>query len=100
MSEYTGCDKCRHTEKLENEYPCRACIHNKGVDHYAPMTNADAIRNMTDEELAEFIATYDVCSNCKYNNIMGCEFSHYCNDKFNTQNCLEWLQAEVKEGAE
>lgn len=31
-------------------------------EHYAPMTNADRIRNMTDEELLDFICsieTYD-----------------------------------------
>lgn len=100
MSEYQGCHKCKYGNNQPTDYPCLECEHNRAIDHYEPMTNADRIRNMSDEELAEFISTYDVCSNCKYNNIMGCEFSHYCNDKFNTQNCLEWLQAEAEGDSE
>ena len=49
-------------------------------------TNADRIRNMTDEELAEFL-----------NEDLICEESETC-----TPSCkecrLRWLQAEVKEG--
>ena len=48
-----------------------------------PMTNADRIRNMSDEELAEWL------------------HYHYENYVFITESeVLEWLQAEVKEGAE
>jgi hypothetical protein len=61
-----------------------------------PMTNADRIRNMTDEELAEFLvytqSTIKECmigvADCKHENT-----DKDCKDCF-----LEWLQAEVEEG--
>ena len=52
-------------------------------------TNADRIRNMTDEELAEFLVTVN-CAYCKHENT-----EKDCEDCF-----LEWLQAEAKEGTE
>lgn len=99
MIEYTGCDKCKHTKKEPTEFPCLECEHNRAVDNFEPMTNADRIRNMTDEELAEFL-TGDVltvvdCCDCdepenEYGSCIGDCKKHY----------LKWLQAEVKEGAE
>lgn len=66
--------------------PCLECMQNRAVDHFEPMTHADAIRNMTDEELAEF-------------------FTSSCVDRvgeeicYTVQDCrccfLKWLQAEV-----
>lgn len=51
-----------------------------------PQTNADRIRNMTDEELAKVIGEDPHCQMTK------CTFS-------NCYECtLKWLQAEVKEG--
>ena len=71
----------------------------KEVVMYIPKTNADRIRNMTDEELAEFL-TGDVltvvdCCDCdepenEYGSCIGDCKKHY----------LKWLQAEVKEGAD
>lgn len=40
----------------------------RSCDKYVPMTNADRIRSMTDEELAEFLLSDDYyidCTNCK-----------------------------------
>lgn len=51
---------------------CDGCIHDEGLkDRYEPMTNADRIRNMTDEELAKLLSTgtficegrKDICEN-------------------------------------
>lgn len=57
------------------------------------MTNADRIRNMLDEELADFLD--DV-----YNNIDD-EFDFPCNSCYEKVNCdicfLEWLKEEVEE---
>lgn len=47
------CPKINDSPHLDIERDC---------DHYAPMTNADRIRSMTDEELLDFlcsIETYD-----------------------------------------
>ena len=58
-------------------------------------TNADRIRNMSDEELAEFLVKVNsTIQNCM---IVDCKCEGFpnrdCKDCF-----LEWLQAEVKEG--
>lgn len=55
------------------------------------MTNADRIRNMTDEELAELLCLYDACVTCSHD-------GRTCN----TMNCDEigltekWLKKEVE----
>ena len=63
-----------------------------------PKTNADRIRNMTDEELAKFLGGTHL-HNCKIIDCIRKEENDkripLCSDCF-----LEWLQAEVKEGAE
>lgn len=46
-------------------------------------TNADRIRTMTDEELAEFIATNEICV--------------YDHGKDDIDDILKWLQSEVEE---
>ena len=60
-----------------------------------PMTNADRIRSMTDEELAWFIYTKTGCDN----NCMHWR-SKSCNDPDSTKVCgevwLEWLKQEYK----
>lgn len=86
------CDSCKHGSKRATEYPCYVCL---GSTKYEPMTQADRIRNMSDEELADIL--FDDCTikmgleTCKY---LDCD-GHDC------KKCvLEWLQAEVKEGGE
>lgn len=59
--------------------------------NYEPKTNADRIRNMSDEELAEFL------SEVKYDGIYFAEAQEY---PMKSEVWEEWLQAEVKEGAE
>lgn len=85
MKEYTGCNKCKYDSKESNEFPCVECSHNRVVDHFEPKTNADRIRNMSDEELARVIGEDPHCEKTE------------CED--NCYECtLKWLQAEVKEG--
>lgn len=48
-------------------------------ENYAPMTRADKIRSMTDEELAKFIVNLE--------NLFGEEYE-------GEQSCLSWLQKE------
>lgn len=63
-------------------------------DELPKQTNADRIRNMTDEELAEFLLNFwskTVCDYCtKFIEDRPC--NHECEKGF-----FEWLQAEVKE---
>ena len=92
-SEYTGCNNCKHTNVDARDYPCNECKNAIiTFDHYKPMTNADRIRNMSDEELAELIHT---------NNFICAEMQENTKCQIECKKCLlQWLQAEVKEGGE
>lgn len=85
MKEFESCEKCKYRYKSDCEYPCERCVHGCVVkEYYEPMTNADRIRSMSDEELAEHFSelikdTYE---------------NEYCKD---VNDWLEWLQSEVEE---
>lgn len=49
-----SCDSCKNASTSPTYYPCCDCDSDR--NKYQPMTNADRIRNMTDEELAEFFS--------------------------------------------
>ena len=55
---------------------------------YKPITNADRIRSMSDEELSEFINALTVCDCCSYDGIC----SEYNNIPKCRKGVLEWLQ--------
>ena len=78
------CNCQRNSNSRDNE-PCCGCD--------SKQTNADRIRNMSDEELAELLFNKSRCDNCFAN----------CNDKDNCpslSSCysrhLEWLQSEAE----
>ena len=83
MGEHDGCKGCAYVSRGEHEAPCIKCAQNAS-DNYKRMTNADRIRSMSDEELAEWLtsitddAQSDAESKCDY------QWS-------------EWLQSEVEE---
>lgn len=55
-------------------------------------TNADRIRNMSDEELVAFIGHNSLCDQIQNNEINWCESQGVCN------NCLvEWLKQTAEE---
>lgn len=62
-----------------------------------PKTNADRIRNMSDEELAEFLETYSICEHCKYDSNHSCTLQNPCVHALAQAIALEWLQAEVED---
>jgi hypothetical protein len=64
--------------------------------HTQKQTNADRIRSMSDEELAEFLAEYEVCTNCQYLESK-CEFDGICTKGFASAMAYEWLKSEAKE---
>ena len=89
-----SCSRCKHQDKREHEEPCVGCVHN-AVENFEPMTNADRIRNMTDEELAEFLS--DITYYCR-----GRQDRYRCHEcslqKCGACNeiCIgEWLKSEV-----
>ena len=90
MKEFEGCDKCQHKGKGLTEYPCNTCVHN-AIDHYKPMTNADYIRSMTDEELSGFIKSVHDDGTCKeYAVANRLAFT----DMFGNNGVMNWLKAE------
>lgn len=64
---------CQHNNNQIDNEPCCRCD--------SRMTNADRIRNMSDEELAEFLVGFK--------NTFGEEYE-------GEANCMEWLQSEVE----
>lgn len=90
--DWQSCERCKHELKDGKKgSPCFDCgIEAKG---YEPKTNADAIRNMTDEELADMM--FESCVEK-----MGLEECRYSDGGIHEcKKCaLEWLQSEVKEG--
>lgn len=81
---------------------CGTCIFQRGkpicnscmkYHLYKPMSNADKIRSMTDEELANFLDSV-------FNNIFdGYEFPcNDCSERINCDVCFEeWLKSEVEQ---
>ena len=84
------CDTCGH----QYSDICGTCETLDGVPvKYKKKTNAERIRNMTDEELAEFIAIqHTECCYCKI--VTDC-FEQ--NDGDCSKAWLEWLKQEVSD---
>jgi len=84
------CDTCGFKEQCKSHEPSSACmIVALQAAAYQKKTNADRIREMTDEELATLIDE---------------AYLHYCNSRITGCGknrcydcCLNWLKEEVKE---
>lgn len=72
------CNKCGKWIKWLTKDEKRLFAHN----YKSKMTNADRIRSMSDEELAEFIVNLD---------------NHFGEEYEGEQSCLSWLQKESEE---
>lgn len=70
--EKISCD-CQHNSNPRDNEPCCRCDSRQ--------TNADRIRNMSDEELAEFLITFK--------NTFGKEYE-------GEVSCMDWLQSEAE----
>lgn len=64
---------CQHNSNSRENEPCCGCDNRQ--------TNADRIKNMSDEELAEFLITFK--------NTFGEEYE-------GEASCMDWLQSEVE----
>lgn len=71
--EKTHTCNCKHNSNSRDDEPCCRCDNR--------MTNADRVRNMSDEELTEFLITFK--------NTFGKEYE-------GETSCMEWLQSEVE----
>ena len=78
---------CQHNSNSRDDEPCCRCDSRQ--------TNADRIRNMSDEELAELITgslNFDCADYCD-SFTQGCAFD--CNKK-DREMALKWLQSEAE----
>ena len=92
---YQDCNRCKNELKDSKEIPCNECGNER--EGYEPKTNADAIRNMSDEELAKRIfLEFDVKDVCRFC-IPTMRTEGKCDGKCKS-GILQWLQSEVKEG--
>lgn len=75
---------CKHGSNLRDNEPCCRCDSRK--------TNADRIRNMSDEELPMFIGNLAECINCDLQCLEKCitTIDECCRKH------LEWLQSEAE----
>lgn len=73
INEKTHTCNCQHNSNSRDNEPCCRCDRR--------LTNADRIRNMSDEELAEFLVGFK--------NTFGEEYE-------GETSCMEWLQSEAE----
>lgn len=97
-----NCDNCKYRNVYYMAPPCDECNFEyqrqpqKGFQNWEPdaMTNADRIRSLSDEELAEWLAILTDCVNCP------CRDPHdQCDtvDGSCKKQWLNWLKKEVEE---
>ena len=87
-----NCNTCKYKAVRIGGEPCCDCGISQ--NYHKPMSQADRIRAMSDEELAEFLSENTNCDCCKIQ----------CKDKLNCpsmSSCYcrwaEWLKSEAKE---
>lgn len=67
------CPKCneplytQHIDKVDKAH-CHHCGYEGKFSGGLPISNADRIRKMQDEELAKFLSEFSACQVCKYFN--------------------------------
>lgn len=100
--EHDGCKLCKYENCSMESKECIGCKQN-ATDKYTRMTNADRIRSMSDEELAEFMANkggYIACSQCDFFNRdkEKCESPSgwLCTKGYAEALIHKWLQSEVE----
>ena len=75
---------CQHSSNSRDDEPCCRCDSRQ--------TNAERIRNMTDDELAEFLAYNAYCEECYVKKDDSCCYP----DGTCKQKHIEWLQSEAE----
>ena len=89
--EHDGCKGCKYENCSPESKECMGCKQN-AVDKYKRMTQADRIRSMSDEELAEFIeqVSTDSMETISFGTK---EYEEIWEHK---ETALQWLQSEVE----
>lgn len=83
-----NCKYCKADCALRGEENLKEC---KG---HIPMSNADRIRSMNDEELAKFLECFGLCHYCTEHHRLG-DLRIYSDEKCDekcAEHCLEWLK--------
>ena len=80
---------CKHREKDNCKKDGRPCIHNSDCFEPIPITNADRIRAMSDEELADWFARITLACARDFG-VVRCEL-----DATFKKDALEWLKQPV-----
>ncbi len=88
-----GCSGCKYEHLKGSEKPCCDCA-NMHMDKYEPITNADRIRNMSDEELACVIEKIKMCGGLISTETTSAE-CYRCKDGY-CCNVMQWLQSEAE----
>ena len=84
--ENNPCVRCKYNNTPEGVMVCDECVYDLSrKDRFRPMTNADRIRNMTDEELVDVI-------HCPLVEVDGCHTGKSC-----ALCILRWLRSPVEE---
>jgi len=81
------CDICSFQRCGYYEYPCDQC---DDYSEYKPRSNADRIRAMTDEELADKVVCYIRCEACEKEFHIECDPLKTCRGIW-----LDWLKQEA-----
>ena len=99
------CNNCKNLETKDNGFDSYSwcekindCPHEdieRDCDNYAPMTNADRIRSMTDKELAEMLSVVSQHCVVYLSDHIDCRHSR-CESSCKS-NIKKWLQKESEE---
>ena len=87
------CDDCHYCELEPAEEPCKSCnatdegFTNWKKREHPPMTNADRIRDMSDKELARFLASVENRRSADGGGAQWCGMAH----------ALKWIQQPAEE---
>ena len=96
MSRYNRCKEC-YNIKCVFVTAEREDFDTSECQDFRPMTNADRIRQMTDEELAELLVMRDLSCVIKFNEALG-SYAHLHYDKESSiKSVLNWLKEGTKE---
>ena len=96
-----NCKTCKHNNGRQvvskGEEPCFSCLTADEAflkyESNGELTNADRIRAMTDEEMAELFARVTDCGECPHDRWPGCSV----NEESCVKRWLEWLRQGVGE---
>ncbi|OUO78170.1 hypothetical protein B5F53_11520 [Blautia sp. An249] len=90
---YQKKDAKEHLSTMDKDYP----LVREFIKSQRKQTNADKIRSMTDEELAEFYTTFSACKVCEYQDAerdtCGATTGFLCTQTYAEAIILDWLKS-------